>query len=64
MDPRPFNFIMTPENGYPVVPFNAEYVSKSGQQKDDYLLSMIEDIKDLKKLEDVRPYLDEQFRVR
>ena len=29
MDPRPINFIMTPENGYPVVPFNAEYVTKS-----------------------------------
>lgn len=28
MDPKPVNFIMTPENGYPVVPFNAEYVNK------------------------------------
>jgi hypothetical protein len=29
MDPKPVNFIMTPENGYPVIPFNAEYVTKS-----------------------------------
>jgi TFIIF-interacting CTD phosphatase-like protein len=64
MDPRPVNFIMTPENGYPVVPFNAEFVTKKTDVKDDYLLSLIEDIKELKKLDDVRPYLDEQFKVR
>jgi len=55
---------MTPENGYPVIPFNAEFVAKSNQVKDDYLLTLIEDIKELKKIDDVRPYLDEQFKVR
>ena len=64
MDPKPVNFIMTPENGYPVVPFNAEYVNKKGGSKDEYLLSLMEEIRELKKLDDVRPFLDEQFKVR
>jgi len=55
---------MTPENGYPVVPFNAEYVNKKGGDKDEYLLSLMEEIRELKKLDDVRPFLDEQFKVR
>lgn len=25
LDPRPINFIMTPENGYPVIPYSAEF---------------------------------------
>lgn len=64
MDPKPINFIMTPENGYPVIPFNAEYVNKKGGSSDEYLLSLIEEIRELKKLDDVRPFLDEQFKVR
>jgi len=48
---------MTPENGFPVLAYTAEYASTEG--KDDYLLQLIEEIEHLRTLEDVRPYLDE-----
>lgn len=63
-DPRPLNFILNPENGYPIVPYQAEYKHPISGQKDEYLLGMIEDIENLKKMDDVRPYLSEQFKVR
>ena len=64
IDPRPLNFIMTPENGYPVVSYTAEYQSPVASDKDEYLLSLIEELEDLRKMDDVRPYLNEQFKVR
>lgn len=57
LDPRPLNFLMTPENGYPVVAYTAEYANSEG--KDGYLLQLIEDIEHLRTLDDVRPYLDD-----
>lgn len=63
MDPRPLNFLLTPENGYPVLPYTAEYASPNGT-KDGYLLQLMEDIEHMRTLDDVRPYLDENFKVR
>ena len=63
LDPRPINFIMTPENGYPVVPYSAEFQNLNNGPKDEFLLSLIDELEKLKKVDDVRPYLDEQFKV-
>ena len=47
-DPKPLNFLMTPENGVPVLPYEArgDYVDS---EKDDYLLMLIEDIEEIRK---------------
>jgi len=63
LDPNPLNFMLTPENGLPVIPYTAEIDSGKGP-KDDYLLGMIEQIKDLEKSEDTRAYLRENYNVR
>ena len=58
MDPRPINFMMTPENAIPVVGYNPEYQTQSNMKdKDPYLLTLIEELEELKDLEDVRPVL-------
>jgi TFIIF-interacting CTD phosphatase-like protein len=64
IDPRPLNFIMTPENGYPIIPYTAEFENPSHVVKDEYLLSVIEDLEILRKEEDVRTWLNESFKVR
>lgn len=64
LDPRALTFIMVPENGYPVVPYNAEYSPKVGANKDGYLLSLIDELDQLKAMDDVRPYLDDKYKVR
>ena len=46
---------MTPENGYPVAAYTAEYANPLGE-KDDYLLQLIEDIEHLRKMDDVMNY--------
>jgi TFIIF-interacting CTD phosphatase-like protein len=61
LDPKPINFMMTPENSIPVVQYNAEYL---GKEKDPHLLTLIEELEDIKDLEDVRPALSEKFGVR
>lgn len=35
IDPKSLNFIMTPENGYPVVPYNAEFDNAEVQEDKD-----------------------------
>ena len=47
IDPKPLNFLLNPENGYPIVPYNAEYANPSGMDKDEYLIAVIEDLKEL-----------------
>jgi hypothetical protein len=37
---------------------------KDFNQKDDYLLTLIEDIEKLRELDDVRPYLDETYKIK
>ena len=63
MDPKPVNFMMTPENSLPVFEYNAEYVGQNGQT-DIHLLSLIDELEDIKDLEDVRPALAEKYNVR
>jgi hypothetical protein len=55
--------MMTPENSIPVFEYTAEYLNK-GDQKDPHLISIMEELDDIKDLEDVRPALAEKFNVR
>jgi TFIIF-interacting CTD phosphatase-like protein len=64
LDPRALCFIMNPENGYPVVPYSAEYQNKSDGPKDEYLLALMDELDLMKVMDDVRPYLDETYKVR
>ncbi|CDW83521.1 nli interacting factor-like phosphatase family protein [Stylonychia lemnae] len=63
LDPQPLNFLLCPENGFPIVKYNAELDNVDGQ-KDSYLLAIIEQLKDLAKMEDVRPFLRDSYKVR
>ena len=62
LDGKPTNFMMTPENAMPVFEYTAEYVSKD--DKDPHLLNIMEEIDEIKDLEDIRPALKERFKVR
>ena len=65
IDSKHLSFMMTPENAMPVLPYKADYDGmKDFNQKDNYLLTLIEDIEKLKELDDVRPYLDETFQIK
>jgi TFIIF-interacting CTD phosphatase-like protein len=68
MDPKMTSFILTPDNGYPVMPYTAEYdkVGPGGIEieKDEYLKMIIDELEYMKNLPDVRPYLQESFRIR
>ena len=64
LDPKPINFMMTPENAIPVFEYTAEYQSKSDQDKDGHLLGLIEELEEIKDLEDVRVALAEKYNVR
>jgi hypothetical protein len=63
LDPNPLNFMLTPENGLPCVPYNAE-LHTVGSEKDEYLIGMTEHILELSKQPDVRLYLREHYNVR
>ena len=60
MDPDTLNFAMTPENGLPILPYKGENHTES-DEKDKYLLNVIDEIEELRKLPDVRPYLDQEY---
>ena len=65
LDSRPLSFMLTPENGMPAMPYIADYDAQTEfGEKDDYLLTLIEDIEKLKPLDDVRPYLDETYKIK
>ena len=55
IDPKPINFMMTPENAIPATEYTAEYHEPGS--KDPHLLMLIDELDELKDLEDVRPYL-------
>jgi TFIIF-interacting CTD phosphatase-like protein len=61
IDPKPTNYMMTPENAIPVIPYTAEFsqVDLNGKEtiKDMHLLQLISELEDIKDLEDVRPAL-------
>jgi len=64
LDPKPVNYIMTPENSMPVMEYTAEYASGKNDITDDHLLGLMEELEDIKDVEDVRPALIERFKVR
>lgn len=45
IDPKPVNFLLTPDSGLPCIEYNAEFVLPNNE-KDSYLLSLIEEIKE------------------
>ena len=61
IDPRPISFLMTPENGYPVTPYNAEF---NTQGQDTYLRFVMGELREMYRMEDVRPHLDSKFAIR
>lgn len=64
IDPQPFNFVLNPDNGYPIVPYNAEFANPKEIDRDEYLLTVIEDIETMRNLKDVRSWLNEEYMVR
>ena len=61
-DSKHINFLMTPENGLPIFPYEAQENYQG--DKDVTLLTFIEEIEDLRKMPDVRPYLESNYKVR
>lgn len=59
-DPDTLNFALTPENGLPIMAYMGENF-EDNSMKDDYLLTVIDEIEDLRKMDDVRPYLEQQY---
>ena len=59
LDPKSTNFILSPENGIPVLAYSAE-MDMTGE-KDPYLLSLIDEIEELSKMDDVRPYIEKTY---
>jgi TFIIF-interacting CTD phosphatase-like protein len=62
LDPKSTNFILSPENGIPVMAYSAE-MDMVGE-KDPYLLALIDELKDLAKMDDVRPYIVMTYQIR
>jgi hypothetical protein len=54
---------MAPENGLPVAAYNAEMPSTE-DDKDEYLLGLIEELEELRQQKDVRIMLDEQYNIK
>ena len=63
LDPNPLNFMLSPENGLPLVGYNAE-MHTPGQERDEYLIAVTQIVKELAELDDVRPYLRDSYNVR
>jgi TFIIF-interacting CTD phosphatase-like protein len=65
VDPNPLNFMLSPENGLPIVAYNAE-LHTAAQEKDEYLIGMTDIIKEIVNMpgDDIRPYLKENYGVR
>lgn len=59
-DTDTLNFALTPENGMTIMPYKGENFGDS-DLKDEYLLTVIEEIEELRKMHDVRPYLEQQY---
>ena len=59
-DPDPLNFALTPENGLPILPYKGENFNDN-DQKDTYLMSVIDELEELRQMKDVRPYLDKTY---
>jgi TFIIF-interacting CTD phosphatase-like protein len=65
LDPKPLTFMLCPENGIPVLPFDAEFDSTADLgEKEEYLFNVIEELKELIQLDDVRPHLNEKYQIK
>ena len=64
IDPQPLNFLLNPENGLPCVQYNAELDLADRSDKDGYLIALKGEIENLMGMEDVRPYLEDQYKIR
>ena len=72
LDPKPSNYMMTPENCIPILEYTAESIKpqnlkgkdESEDMKDPYLLSVIQELDEIKDLEDVRPTLHKKYNIR
>ncbi len=62
LDPLPINFILSPENGLPAIPYNAEMETPG--VKDNYLEFICPLIDQFCELDDVRVELKEQYKIR
>ena len=62
IDSKPLSFIMAPDNGILVPAYKAEIPESAG--KDDSLQLLMDHLDALKDLDDVRPYLRENFMIR
>jgi hypothetical protein len=49
--------VLNPDNGYPIVPYTAEFANPSDIDRDEYLLTVIEDIETMRATKDVRQWL-------
>jgi len=57
LDPNPINFLLSPENGLPIIPYNAE-MNVPGV-KDNYFQQLSQFIEEFMTMDDVRPTLKE-----
>lgn len=64
LDSKPINFMMTPENAIPVMEYNANFASEEDEKSDDYLMTLMEELDEIKEFEDVRPVLQSRYNVR
>lgn len=62
LDPLPMNFLLSPENGLPAIPYNAEM--EHPDEEDNYLQYIQSVIDQYIEMEDVRPELKEQYKIR
>ena len=66
LDSKPTNYMMTPENAIPIVPYTAEYVEDEERKSrgDNFLVTLTEELEEIKDLEDIRPTLQQKYKVR
>jgi len=73
LDPKPSNYMMTPENCIPLLEYTAEsldpkhlegYEGNVEAGKDTHLLELIQELEELKDIEDIRPLLHQKYNIR
>ena len=54
---------MSPENGLPITPYNAEMPTTKDNQ-DQTLLVLMDELEELRVEKDIRPVLDERYNIK
>ena len=62
LDSRAVSFFMSPKNALPCEAYTAEF-DEGNAQKDNYLLQLMDELKELRQMEDVRGYLDKTYQI-